>query len=364
MLTLAIASFLSALAITAPVDITEAAAAPVTRPESQTLPAAVFAVNLPSWFVPTLLGKTRFEALEEDAKLPENKTGFRLTLVEVGAKGALSEQWSYRFVLNAALEVTPLDFYGEYQPLSKLKVRAGQFKIPFGRQEISRTGELVLPDRAALAQLAPNRDTGIMVHGDLTSWLAYSAGTFNGEGRNLARNINNSFLNAGRIVITPYGQRSDTGESLRKRNNGLSLGVNAGHNIHGDLQNAREILWGADVSFLSRRFGFIGEYGEARFSPPASTRLGDYRKRGFYLQPIYMAMLDRWEWVIRYERFDPNTTQSGLKEQNEESIWLGTNLYLDDGRETIQLAYGKHAELEGLESNNNQIILQLQVRLE
>lgn len=322
------------------------------------------AVTTPVRFEPTLLGKGRFEALERDVRLPGNKTGFRLTLLELGARGNLSQNLGYRVVWDAAVETSLLDFFVDYRPAVTAAVRFGQFKVPFGRQEIGRTGELAFPDRAMLERQAPGRDLGVMVYGEPWPWFGYAFGSFNGEGRNLARNINNAFLHAARLAVTPWGNRADTSEILRERKPGLSLAVNGAWNYNGDIQNADERSWGGDVSYFHRRFGLVAEWNRTVVKPPSTVNVTSYRREGFYIQPVVMLIAQRWEWAARYERFDANTSTQAIREQYQEALWLGTNVYLPRHHAVLQLAYGKIAELEGLEYKNNQLIAQIQVRWE
>jgi hypothetical protein len=365
---------LAAASTTGPTMATESASA-VTTPSktaeiaisssvaSGTGSGSIVAFEFPQWFVPTLLGKFRVHAYEDDAQLPENKTGFRNTLLEIGAKGELAENWTYRFKVNAAIDVEPLDYYTEYEAVKALKIRAGQFKAPFGRQEISHTGELALPDRALVAAIAPGRDIGAMVHGELHPRFGYALGLFNGEGKNLARNINNSFLSVGRIVVTPWGKRADAGEAIYWRENGLTLGANGGYNRHGDLQNAEQYLVGGDLSLFFQNFGIIAEWDRVVYNPPGFTQLPSFHRQGFYVEPMIQVWRG-WEWVIRYERNEPNSSLATIQQQETEAIRIGTNVYLHDGRILLQLSYGKLAELEGPETMNNEIIAQLQVRME
>lgn len=367
MLNVAFLAVALATATTYPTDPSAPAAPTPAAASSSVTDAASFsalpAAEFPSWFVPALLGKARFHALENEPLMPENKTGFRVTLVEIGAKGRLSDRWTYRFKFNAAVEMSPLDYYAEYKAHDGLKIRAGQFKTPFGRQEISHTGELALPDRALVAAASPGRDIGVMAHGQFGEIFGYAAGAFNGEGRNLARNINNDLLTVGRLAVTPWGRRVDDGESLYWRDTGLTLGVNAGYGRHGDNQNTEQILAGADASFYAGPFGLVGEWARVSYTPPGYAKLPAYTRHGYFVQPM-VEVWKGWEWVVRYERYEPNSGLATVQYQDTEALRVGTNFYLDAGRELIQISYGKVAEKEGSMTRNNEIIAQLQIRME
>jgi phosphate-selective porin OprO/OprP len=109
------------------------------------------------------------------------------------------------------------DVYVNLRPFDALEVKAGKFKIPFSREQLTSSYELDFMYRSLAAEiLAPNRDVGIMLHG--RAWhrfVSYEVGTFRGDGENtpnfepppllsgdeIALPSRRSF--AGRVVVRP-----------------------------------------------------------------------------------------------------------------------------------------------------------------
>jgi phosphate-selective porin OprO/OprP len=62
-----------------------------------------------------------------------------------------------------------------------LKIRAGKFKSPFGLERLVSAVDLTFIERGAPTLLAPNRDLGVMVHGEaFGARVAYQAALMNG----------------------------------------------------------------------------------------------------------------------------------------------------------------------------------------
>jgi hypothetical protein len=92
------------------------------------------------------------------------------------------------------------DAYAQLRLTPALRVRAGQFKVPGGREYQTSARNLEFLERAALASsLAAGRDLGVMVTGDLTKTVEYEAGLFAGDGN--GRRARADLTSAGRIVV-------------------------------------------------------------------------------------------------------------------------------------------------------------------
>lgn len=110
-----------------------------------------------------------------------------------------------------------------------LSVQLGQFKVPFNRQELTSSGALQFVDRAITnARFTLGRDQGVMIHGFVgpVAGLEYSAGVFNGNGKNRVEKEDSDHMGAARINWTPLGpmkySESDLENSQRPK---LAIGV-------------------------------------------------------------------------------------------------------------------------------------------
>jgi hypothetical protein len=104
-----------------------------------------------------------------------------------------------------------LDWYLDLTPKATARARIGQFKIPFGRQELVSDNRLQMTSRGIASDFfAPSRDRGAMFHGGTdTQRVQYKLGVFNGTGLARAQNIDKSLGYAARLTATTSGPFQD-----------------------------------------------------------------------------------------------------------------------------------------------------------
>ena len=88
-------------------------------------------------------------------------------------------------------------------------VRVGQFKTPFGFEQLYADPRLYTAERSLVNdRLTPGRQIGVR---SLAEWLYerinYAVGVFNGNGTNLNFNDNDRFLTAARFSVVPFSGR-------------------------------------------------------------------------------------------------------------------------------------------------------------
>jgi phosphate-selective porin OprO/OprP len=95
----------------------------------------------------------------------------------------------------------------------RFEVRAGQFKMPFGRDALTGGANLDFVSRSLVGrQLAPGRDLGVMAHGRLAGRaFTYQAGIFRGDGDNArtSQTRGGSRAVAGRFIVAPFAAASN-----------------------------------------------------------------------------------------------------------------------------------------------------------
>jgi phosphate-selective porin OprO/OprP len=92
-----------------------------------------------------------------------------------------------------------------YSP--RARVRVGKFKSPVGLERLQSATALAFVERAYPTALVPNRDVGVMLHGDLAGGaVAYAAGIFDGapDGGSIDLDTNDSKDLAGRLYLSPW----------------------------------------------------------------------------------------------------------------------------------------------------------------
>jgi hypothetical protein len=180
------------------------------------------------WFKAQLFGTVNFKA-ELDYGTLNGKVSYP-------ANAQIEADTKYNRVTVNQYTFRALDFYGEFAPMPELKVRAGQFKVPFDRETLIATNQLTFTSRSLMtrryarwgdsndpancAALACgwdyetargssfDYDRGFMIHGEIASAVFnYAVGAFNGGGPNVG-NDNRDILVGGRVWTDPLGLMS------------------------------------------------------------------------------------------------------------------------------------------------------------
>src|SRR5689334_14635335 len=144
-------------------------------------------------------GDSRFPATGEDR--------FYLRRARLNATGTFAEQFDFRLEFDLAgtlgsttgLRAQMTDGYVNWNRYAYANVRAGQFKTPFGFEQLYADPRLLTIERSlANDRLTLNRQLGAQLWGDLLDkHLSYAVGVFNGNGVNNSANDNGKFLWAG-----------------------------------------------------------------------------------------------------------------------------------------------------------------------
>lgn len=136
-----------------------------------------------------------------------------------------------------------LDLYFQFKQLRDLNVRAGQYKIPFSRQRVISSGDLMFVDRSIVnSEFTLDRDLGFDFRSKdlfgLDGKLRYYAGLYTGEGHSSFNNHPVSTAAHGfglnallRLEYLPLGPFEDYKESTLKQPTtpGLALGGSIAH---------------------------------------------------------------------------------------------------------------------------------------
>lgn len=243
--------------------------------------------------------------------------------------------WQYKVQVELVGSSLSLkDAYVNWRPVGPgVQLRVGQFKVPFGRQELTSVFKQQLVDRSVVSgAFADGWDDGVMVWGEpLGGRVEYYAGVFNGEGINRGRQQDAANEWAARLVWVPVGSVGyDFTARGARGGGGLAIGVNGRWNggwlveadgrpgLTGPVEtcdaagcvldpgdDARLSTVGADLAFRWRRVAVTGEVFQRQVDPRldgAATResLGWYADGGAFLG-------DRYEAGLRYGRLDPDT---------------------------------------------------------
>jgi len=96
------------------------------------------------------------------------------------------------------------DTYLDLKFFPELRLRVGQFKVPFSLEELTSDLHTDFVERSLVNELAPSYDRGIMGYGNIEQGVvSYFLGGFNGTGQNTSDN-NGDKDGAARLVLAPF----------------------------------------------------------------------------------------------------------------------------------------------------------------
>lgn len=163
-----------------------------------------------------------FRAFDPELSGDQGETS-NLRQLRVGLRGYVTKDIEFEVEREIRNEVSELlrlrtnptstlwrDVFVNYRRLRRFQIRAGQFKIPFGADQLHSTASNDFAFRSLIGSfLAPGRDIGVMAHGKLFKQrLEYQAGVFKHDGHRI-RQADNSPSGertwAGRLVTVPFG---------------------------------------------------------------------------------------------------------------------------------------------------------------
>ena len=246
------------------------------------------------------------------------------------------------------------DIFINYHGIPELNVKVGQYKAPFGLEQLTPDTLIYTIERSLpTGALTPERQIGVELWGkplatvapDYKDFVTYYVGAFNGNGRNFNANDNNEFEYVGRLEVQPWkgqfmGQEASlkiSGDYLYSRDDegtnispALALKVNP---ADGSLSSF--ILPGADernaFSFDAwlkiGPFDLIAEYLEEHVDgrlvngvPP----IPGFVANGYYVQGSYFLLPKKLQAVLKWEGLNPGQVgHDGIQ-----SLTAGLNYYV------------------------------------
>ena len=285
------------------------------------------------------------------------------------------------------------DIFINWHQFPELQVKVGQYKAPFGLEQLTPDTKLFLTERSQVTSaLTPERQVGVQIWGkpfatvlpEQKDLLTYSAGIFNGNGRNVSVNDNDDYMYAGRLEVQALKAKIfNQDATLKFGANALSSRDAAGTvlspvgtlrvNSDGSLSSftapsaAKREGYGFDASLHVGPFDLIGEYlsegFEARPVNGAAPSFREFRAEGYYVQGSYFIIPKKLQVVTKYEHFNPGQ----IIDDNLDSITGGVNYYIHGDDVKLMANYihtwsnFRDARPALGASDFNEVILRLQV---
>jgi phosphate-selective porin OprO/OprP len=218
---------------------------------------------------------------------------FLLRRVRPIIEGTVYGKFDFRMMFDFAsgVALTPanngsiVDAYGDLRLAPEFNIRVGKFKEPVGLERLQSWSNLLFVERGFPTQLLPNRDTGIMLHGELfDGHLNYQFGAFNGtpDGGSSDFDASDSDKDlAARLFAHPF-KNSETA-ALRGLGLGISGTIGEQNRVpRAYLTHGSQRLFGYRNSSDATRPNVLGDGTQWRLSPQAYWYWGPFGLLGEY----------------------------------------------------------------------------------
>jgi len=257
----------------------------------------------------------------------------------------------------------------------KFMVKFGQFKVPFGLQELTSSGAQQFVDRTDVSnRYARGRETGVSLWGVLgANKLEWRVGASNGNGLTRSANDNDKYQYNARVVWQPNGvaplgtysgalQSESDFESTDK-----PLFALAGNFESNDKFNAttstdtKDTIWGGDLIFKYKRLFATAAYFNKEATPEgatAGTEGPKFKDKGWYVQAGYLLNSKRtWEVAFRYTQTDPSDLKSG---DDRSEIGGALNYFYSRHNLKVQADF-RQIEDDAAKTKNQELRVQTQI---
>lgn len=291
-------------------------------------------------------------------RFPDDNDRIYLRRARLTTAGSFTEKVDFRLEgefagtsgNSSSLRAQLTDGYVTFTRWPAASIRVGQFKTPFGFEQLYSDTRLAVPERSVANDLLTiGRQLGLQIAGDLAGKrVNYAVGAFNGNASNTSFNDNDEFLVAGRMSALVAGdakgpislhfglngfQSDDDSVSLPS---GLGFDSTPSSPADDSIFRGSRTGFGIDAQLVAGRSEFWAEYLSTDFEPEDGIPFDDFRASGWYAQAAYFAIPDTLQLVGKYESTDPSDKASG---DDADVLWLGTNYFLKSHDIKLQLFY-------------------------
>lgn len=314
--------------------------------------------------------QTRFTLVSPDGG--DSLGSFRIRRMKTKFEGwAFWKPLTYEVQLNWPDTANPLedanldwDFTNGQK---QFRLKAGQFKVPFGRQELTSSGSQQFVDRSNVSgEFAKGRDAGVQIWGQTKdAKLEWRAGMFNGNGRTKSANDNSKYQYNFRLMWQPNGDVKYSESDLESKDKPLiALAANFEKNdargATKDVVDFDRTVWGFDGVLKYKGFSAMAEYFTRDSTPDADKDGkigGEVGANGFHAQIGMFLIRDHLEIAGRYARLD----LSDLKENDSRKEWgIGVNYFFSKHPLKLQADW-RTLEDEAKKTKDHEVRIQSQI---
>lgn len=299
------------------------------------------------------------------------RDSFRIRRAETKMEG-----WAYTPNLTYEAELNWADTTNSLQDLNvnydftngkrAFMFKAGQFRVPFGREELTSSGSQQFVERTNVSgAFARGRDIGVQLWGTPHEGkLDWRIGLFNGNGRNVSRNDNDDLQLNARLAWSPWGDTklsmSDFESSTKPL---LTLGVDYESNVREiaaagatPAHKNEQTIFGYDLMFKFKGFSLFAEVFEREND--RTNNQSDFDDSGYTVQAGYFIVPQKWEVAVRVSELEPN--KSRAKDHRSED-GVAVNYFFNKHNHKIQFDYRELEDEARANSDDSEIRLQYQI---
>lgn len=306
----------------------------------------------------------------------EDKGSFRIRRMKTKFDGWIyTKDLTFELQMNWAAATSPTNLILEDANLDydftggkkAFRLKAGQYKAGFGRQELTSSGSQQFVDRAITnAAFAPARQIGLQAWGQfgpeaVADMLEWRVGAYNGNGVNVSANDNDKYLLAARVMFSPWGSVGYSESNLEEYDLRLSIAGEALSNdmivqpATGAATGTEDETVGVDVVLKAfKALSIFGGFWDGSRENPA----GIETDRDGWVGQIGWLITPKWEIAGRIAEVDPNSDV----DNNSQKEWrAGISWYLNKHNWKIQADYGV-TENEAASATTNRELKELRVQ--
>jgi phosphate-selective porin OprO and OprP len=281
--------------------------------------------------------------------------------LEMDLFGSLSNSPTSISSNNVRAQLT--DGYINWNKLAYANVKGGQFKTPFGFEQLYSDARLFIIERSLVNdRLTVGRQLGAQINGDvLEKRISYATGLFNGNNVNNSFNDNDKFLYAGRFQGTIWDGHLHSWETK------FSAGINGFSSEDKNLTGQSGDFKFENATFTGKRHG-VGvdtqfrtgpveiwfEYLRDRFEPEDQKPFSRFDADGWYLQGVW-SIQTKIQAVLKYETFQPVT-----KTDLSTYTWTVGFNYLFKGDDLKFMVNYLNTDAIGIPDIQNKILVRMQ----
>jgi phosphate-selective porin OprO/OprP len=251
-------------------------------------------------------------------------------------EGTVYKNIGFRLMPDFGLGATVIqDGYLDLKYWPQAQLRLGKFKEPISIERLQSAADVQFVERSIANLLAPNRDVGAQLSGDLSQGtVGYQFGVFNGvndggssdgdndDGKDIAARLflqpfknktGSAAQGLGFGVAGSLGRQKDPLSTVQYRTSGRSTFFKYDAAAVGNGERRRIV---PQLNYYVGPFGLMGEYIDSKQAVRKGTTRADLSNTGWFLQASYLLTGEKagYRSPTPAKPFDPSKHQWGAWE--------------------------------------------------